>query len=306
MRRASLLRLVGRAYRFVNRPYYLYQPGRLARRLTGSPDRGGEPHLERTAWGSQLYCFDDPLGSALHRTGVYELAVGEALVRLAESGETALDAGANVGLFSSLLAGAVGSSGRVISFEPHPEIHSLLERNVELWRSEGVDNVVPRRAAVSSTSGLGALHVGSEFEANRGTASLQPIEGEALRAPLEVATVRLDEEIEGGVGVLKLDVEGNEHEALSGATRLLTERAIRDIVFESHREPPTPVTELLAGYGYAIFGLREGLSGPLLRAPGTNAWRANWDPPTLIATADPDRALARFKRRGWMTLRRRR
>ena len=67
------------------------------------------------------------------------------------------------------------------------------------------------------------------------------------------------------VGVLKLDVEMHELEALRGADGLLSRKLIRDIVFEEHRAAPTPVTTLLESYGYEIIGIRQGLGGPVTR-----------------------------------------
>jgi hypothetical protein len=61
-----------RLYRFVNRPYYWYRPSQIATRLSRKPRPGGGPELLRTAWGSHLYCWPDPLGRAVARTGVYD------------------------------------------------------------------------------------------------------------------------------------------------------------------------------------------------------------------------------------------
>jgi hypothetical protein len=138
------------------------------------------------------------------------------------------------------------------------------------------------------------------FAANKGTASLERREGEST----DVATVRLDEAVSGLVGVLKLDVEGHELAALEGAEGLLARGLIRDIVFEEHRPPPTPVTELLESRGYTVLSVRQGLRGPILCAPEEAYSFKLWDPPALLATTDPERAHRRLARRGWRSLRR--
>lgn len=297
---------VARAYRFVNRPYYLYRPVRLLRRARRRPTPAPreQPRLLETAWGSRLYCFGDSVGDAVERTGTYELVVAEALARLAHAGETAVDAGANVGLFSNLLANLLGDAGRVLAFEPHPDIHQLLVRNIGYWHSaEALGNVDARPQALSSGSGAGELTVWEDFAANRGTASLEPMQRGAART-VQVPTVRLDDVVGGRVGVLKIDVEEHELPALHGAERLLAEGRIRDVVFESHREPPTEVTDYLGAHGYTVLAVRQALSGPLLCAPHDGAWRRTWDPPTLLATCEPARARERFRPRGWRSLRR--
>jgi FkbM family methyltransferase len=287
-----------KAYRFVNRPYYWYRPAQLAQRIRATTPAEGGQQLVRTAWGAEIYCFADPLGSAVARTGVYDLIVAETLARLADRGETAVDAGANVGVMSSLLAHAVGAAGRVVSFEPHPLIFTTLERNVTRW-NEGAATapVDARQAAVSSRAGTSALATDpATFADNKGTASLERSEG---ADSTEVRTVRLDEELEGEVGVLKLDVEMHELAALEGAGAL----SVRDIVFEEHDVPPTAVTTLLEERGYSILGLRQGLAGPVLGTPAEAYARRLWDPPALLATRAPQRARERLRRRGWLALR---
>jgi FkbM family methyltransferase len=291
-----------RAYRFVNRPYYWYRPSQLALRLRAETDRGDGPRLVRTAWGSQLYCWPDPLGRAVARTGVYDLTVAETLARLADPGETAVDAGANVGLMSNLLAYAVGPTGRVVSFEPHPEIFQTLRRNVERWREiERIVVIDPRQAAVSSSRGTLPLAVDPvTFANNKGTASLEHSDP---AHSTEVRTVRLDAELEGAIAVLKLDVEMHELAALEGAQELLATGLVRDIVFEEHEPPPTPVTELLEAHGYTVLSVRQGIAGPILCSAAEARSRKLWDPPALLATNDPERAQRRLRRRGWRTLR---
>jgi FkbM family methyltransferase len=293
---------VQRAYRFLNRPYYWYRPSQLALRLRAKEEPGGGLRLVRTAWGAQLYCWPDPLGRAVARTGVYDLTVAETLARLAEPGESAIDAGANVGLMSSLLARAVGPRGRVTSFEPHPLIYGTLARNVALWeREEHVRTIETRQAAVSARAGTLPLAVDPEaFARNKGTASLEHTDGANAT---DVRTVRLDEEVAEHVGVLKLDVEMHELAALEGAEALLSRRLIRDVLFEEHEPPPTPVTRLLEDHGYAVLSVRQGLTGPILCAPEEAYSKKLWDPPALLATADPERARRRLRRRGWVSLR---
>jgi FkbM family methyltransferase len=297
-----------RAYRFVNRPYYWLRPSQIAIRLralrSASDDDGGggEPRLARTAWGSRLYCWPDPLGLAVERTGVYDLVVAETLARLADPGETAVDAGANVGFVSNLLAHAVGRSGRVVAFEPHPQIFQTLSRNATRLRDvDGLDVLELNQAAVSTTSGMLPLGIDpATFAQNKGTASLEQA---GSTESTDVRTVRLDDSLTVPVGVLKLDVEGHELAALEGAERLLREQRVRDILFEEHQPPPTAVTELLQAHGYSVFGVRQGLLGPVLCSPQQAYERQLWDPPALLATADPERAAARLKPRGWVCLR---
>lgn len=300
-RRSSL---AARVYRLANKPYYWYRPLQLLRRLRPQSGADGEVRLVRTAWGSHLYCWPDPLGRAVARTGVYDLVVTETLARLADPGETAIDAGANVGFMSNLLAHAVGPLGRVVSFEPHPAVLDTLRRNVARWRDlERIENVHVRGAAVSASAGRLALAVDpATFARNKGTASVDYFEP-AGSAQVEVQATRLDDELTDPIGVLKLDLEGHEHAALEGARSLLCAGLIRDIVFEEHLPPPTEVTRLLESHGYTIMGVSQGVTGPIVGAPAAAHERKLWDPPALLATRDAERAVDRLKRSGWLCLR---
>ena len=171
-----------------------------------------------------------------------------------------------------------------------------------LWeREEHLTAIDVRQAAVSASAGTLPLAVDPvAFAHNKGTASLEPCAGADAT---DVQTVRLDEEVCRPIGVLKLDVEMHELAALQGAEALLSRRLIRDIVFEEHEPPPTPVTRLLEAHGYAVLSVRQGLTGPILCAPEEAHSRKLWDPPALLATSDPQRARERLRRRGWVSLR---
>jgi FkbM family methyltransferase len=337
--------LTRKAYRLVNRPYYWYRPAQLILRMRTPASSPGAPRLLRTAWGSYLYCWPDPLGNSIARTGTYDLIVAETLARLADPGETAIDAGANVGVMSNLLAHAVGADGRVVAFEPHPLIFQTLSSNVSRWRAmEHLDTIEIRQVAVSSSTGVLPLTIEPDvFAHNKGTASLEgsaskgtasldgstskgaaslegsaskgtasldgstpkgaaSLEGSASGEASDVQTVPLDEALSGPVGVLKLDVEHHELAALHGAERLLSGGLIRDILFEEHQPPPTPVTALLEAHGYTVLGVRQGTIGPLLSTPAQAYEKQLWDPPALLATLDPARVRRRLRRRGWVCL----
>ena len=106
------------------------------------------------------------------------------------------------------------------------------------------------------------------------------------------------------IGLLKLDVEYYEENILRGAERLLKHRLIRDIVFESHKRYPTPVTQLLEAWGYHIFELDFKLLGLTVSPAGSsqNQARRSGDAPNCLATIDPARALIRLRKAGWRVL----
>jgi FkbM family methyltransferase len=295
--------------RLTNKPHYLWRPGQLVRRAVHARRRAAGPTLSLPLpWGAHLECFSgDAIASSIARTGVYDLLMTEALFRLADPGETAVDAGANVGYASSALAAAVGVAGRVLAVEPHPAVHRLLARNAGRWKREcpALAPIELCPLALSNERGDGALATGATFAANRGTATLAPEFRTFAAAQVAVPLVTLDELMAGRpIGVLKLDVEGHEREVLEGAREQLGTGLVRDVLVETRGPWADPVTELLGEHGYAIFETRSTLMGPRIGAAGPDAAADYLEPPTLLATREPDRLLRRFRRPGWRALRR--
>ena len=123
----------------LNKPYYLFRPRqlfiRLKRRLSGyKPINDSEQVV--LPWKMPIRVRpSDMIGSAIIRAGVYDPCVSEVLWRLLDKEETAIDAGANIGQMTSLMARRVGEKGKVLSFEPHPHIFQELTANVALWQT---------------------------------------------------------------------------------------------------------------------------------------------------------------------------
>jgi len=255
---------------------------------------------QRMAWGAEIYCWPDAVGRTIARTGVYDLPAMETAYRLADVGETAVDVGANIGFMTAILGRAVGTSGHLISYEPHPLVCDALKQNVALWAPDQLAHIDVRQLAVSSSEGTATLGVHENFSTNRGGSSL---DSDRPGSTVEVRVVRLDHQLSTPVGLLKIDIEGHELKALEGASRLLASGAIRDILLEEKDRPPTPVTSLLDHHGYQLFSVRQGLSGPIL-SDVTDAYdRQRGDPPAILATKNPERARSLMKPRGWQSLR---
>jgi hypothetical protein len=75
-------------------------------------------------------CRDRGLAPHLMLDGYWEYWVSDFMWRNIKPGDTVIDVGANLGYYSVLMADLVGSTGRVVSFEPNPRLFELLQRNV--------------------------------------------------------------------------------------------------------------------------------------------------------------------------------
>jgi FkbM family methyltransferase len=299
-------------WRALNKPYYVFRPTQLARRLLRTIREPSPTGWEtvRLPWGSDIDIRpSEAIGSSIARTGVFELTVSETIWRLLDRGELAVDVGANVGYMTSLMAARVGPSGRVLAFEPHPELFRRLTDNARGWaQAPATGQIAAHNLALSNRIGTSSLYTKADFDLNMGTATMQEPEGSSAgrsTSALPVELIRLDILLGESerVGVLKVDVEGHELSVFLGASELLSDGRIRDILFEAHEPLPTPASELLESYGYRLYGLDQRFAGVSLSSSASNRSFPLWDAPTYLATNQPARALDLMARRGWAVLR---
>lgn len=241
----------------------------------------------------------DAIGHAILHLGVYDLPVTETIFRLLDAGDVAVDAGANIGQMTSLMAFKTGSRGRVLAFEPHPEIFRELGKNIALWNGAGVAATSAHQCALSNRGGEGTLNIPPGFQVNRGLASLASTHETVASFPVQLN--RLDSFIEQA-GLLKLDVEGHELRVLEGCDSLLKERRIRDIIFEDHSPYPSEAALYLESSGYTVFDIGSNLFGPKITPASACASSRQWEPQSRIAAADPARTLDRLGKPGWRVL----
>jgi FkbM family methyltransferase len=290
------------------KPHFVFRPRQAATRLREArrPDAEGRERQVALPWGARIDCLrDEHIGSALARIGIYDLAVSEALARLIDSGETVVDAGANIGYMTSIMAWRAGPSGRVLSFEPNPAVLGRLRANVDRWRTAGAyASIEICPVALSDSDGHATLRATAEFELAMGTASLSEHSADDSAISWEVDTRQLDNYIgENTVGVIKLDVEGHELEVMKGAQVAFADGRIRDVLLEDRGTGPSSKLDFLARHGFEIFNLDERLLG--LRVTGGRRpprRRVAYDPQTFLATRDAGRAIRRLRGIGWTSL----
>lgn len=279
------------------KPEYLFRPSNILRRLRfWNTTELPTPMCIQVRGRSFRVDPNEVIGRQVLHFGLFDLLVTEALLRLADPGELAVDVGANVGYTALVLAEAVGQTGRVLAFEPHPDIFAELTKNTAGLPVESV------KAAVSDHGGLAKLHIPLTFLSNHGIASLEPCD---TSTDVEVEAITLDQILTPphSVGVMKIDIEGHELNALQGASSLLQEGRIRDIIIEEHNPATSKVVGFLTDRGYRIFLLHKTFFGPKLVESTAKITPSRWESPSLLATLDPHRAQMRFEGRGWKSLR---
>lgn len=181
--------------------------------------------------------FGRRLGNALYRSAfpIYrplysafkarsDRAERRLLKQFLHEGSVAVDAGANIGIYSVFLSECVGPSGMVYSFEPSPENFAHLTKAVC-----HLANVQAQQAAISATTGEQLLYVSNDLNVDH---RLYPTND--ARQTVSIRAIALDDFFPPGtrVDLLKLDIQGYELHALRGAARVLSDNPRLNLLLE--------------------------------------------------------------------------
>lgn len=180
---------------------------------------------------------------------------------LLQAGEVVVDVGANFGAYCLEAAQAVGSSGRVVAFEPSSQTAAHLRASVE---RNGFDHVSVQQVALGGERGTAELSLGSSPE-------LAQLGADGPSEPVRVDLLSDHDEAVRGMSFLKLDAEGSE------------EAIVRASVDTLRREGPLVMFELRHGaqvneglldamtetLGFSLYQLCPGLAALVPFDPGT-------------------------------------
>ncbi len=155
--------------------------------------------------------------------GTHEPVMQETLAGLGDlTGWSCWDLGAHYGLYSIGLARRTGPTGEVAAFEPNPLSFARLERHRQM---NGLGWLKTFQTAVSDRAGEAEFYTYGNLES---TTTHLPYENESPgpdTKPIRVPLLRLDDLVAAGSlrapNLVKIDVEGHAHRALTGAREAL-------------------------------------------------------------------------------------
>jgi FkbM family methyltransferase len=237
--------------------------------------------LTTTIYGHKMYVDTRDLSLAPHilLDGYWERPVTDVFLSVLRPGMRVVEIGPNSGWFSLLAAELVGSSGKLVLFEPNPRMADILMRNMSingfLDRSQVVDKAVFSASQRIEFGVYEKYAGGSGLFANKAqaaraehpAASLHPQFNDVLRM-IEVEAVALDSYFAPGIRIdlMKIDAEGAEPHILAGAGRLLEENKHMQIILEfSPRllrlggSSPETFYDGIRAWGFRIFRIEPDL-----------------------------------------------
>ena len=190
------------------------------------------------------------------------------ILKSIQPGNTVVDIGAHKGAYTYWLRKRVGTSGKVISFEPQPELAKYLTDMVGLykWKNVSVEN-----SGLSSEIGQMTLHIPSHSPSPGATFEKKFSARDVVRThSVEVTT--LDEYVNRNIPkeritFIKCDVEGHEFEVFKGAENILRDQK-PILMFECeqrhHKEHSIyDIFNYLNSMGYKGFFFIDGKIRPL-------------------------------------------
>ena len=288
-------------------PAYLYNPKQIFIRLARQFSVPGDSEMVCLPWGHRLLVNPrEFIGHAIWQQGIHEINVCEAIARLVRPGDTVMDIGANIGFMTSLLAKAVGPTGEVLAFEPHPELNERLRANISVFSDAACGRVTAEAVALSDADGENWLMFdAATFSKNSGTAGLREASFAPGKESVKVQTRRLDSVVHDRIiGLVKIDVEGAELCVLRGAERTLAERRIKAILYEDFKPAESGIAEFLRGCGFSVFYLDGNLVRPQVHLVEKNftPWRRGLDE-NFLAVLDSRDLFRDYRQAGWRVFR---
>lgn len=227
------------------------------------------------AGGLRFRCYPDSheAGNLIYFNGCPDPNEMMFMERYLRAGDTFIDVGANIGVYTLHAARLVGGTGRVLAFEPTPESCRRLQENVAL---NAATCVMVQQAAVSDHCGT------MSFIDDRDTGNSFTFDSSYGGHSISVPVTTLDETL-GGLrcALVKIDAEGAEPLILRGACQAIAQRRLPvlqlELVERFVRRAGSSVTEirdLLLQSDYALWtyaGAENNLrpwSEPIPRQPG--------------------------------------
>lgn len=154
----------------------------------------------------------------IQKFGIWEPEITDLISKYLLAGQTFVDIGANIGYHSLYASTIVGEKGKIVSYEPLLRLGEQMNKSI---KENNFSNIKIYNVALSDKIGKAKLSLVSE---NVGASSIQVVENDRdVEGEIEVNIDLLDNFSDKftRLDMIKIDIEGNEFEALRGAEKLL-------------------------------------------------------------------------------------
>lgn len=196
----------------------------------------------------------DWIQQQLYFLGDYEKSEIDYLYSILKEGDTFMDVGGNIGLFSLNASKIVGNAGKVYAFEAFKPNYEKFSKHLTI---NDFKNVTLEHLAVSEDIGFIEI-LYNESYGNVGMASSYL---EDFTAKEKVPSISLDGYVKDKeipkINLIKIDIEGGEFSALKGMSEILTHQQpkiiieINNIALKSSGHSEDELIQILLQKGYS-------------------------------------------------------
>lgn len=202
----------------------------------------GNIQIKLTRYGYITFFTNDMfIGRSFDLYGEYCQDLIKVITQLVKINSTVIDVGANIGAITLPLAKMVGRQGRVIAFEPMPQLFNMLCANIAL---NDLQQIVPMRYAVGNEREIVKLWV--QQPGNIGSVTIGQGKDEAQ-------TILLDDLQLKTCHFMKIDVEGYEQQVIEGATNTIKKFRPLLMVENDRIDKSANLIKLLQNLDYRLF-----------------------------------------------------
>jgi len=207
-------------------------------------------------YGRMLYPAQDLyVGRSLALYGEFSEWEAEVFRHFVRPGDMVVEAGANIGAHTVLLARLAGPDGAVLAFEPQPVLFQVLCANLALNQ---ITTVVAEQKGLARRAGFAHIpNLDYGAQGNFGGLSLELVQ-DGVKVPLGM----LDAYRLNRCDFLKIDVEGMELQVLEGGAD--TVHRLRPVLYVENDRPEKShdLQEFLLALDYRVWWHRPALFHP--------------------------------------------
>jgi FkbM family methyltransferase len=193
-------------------------------------------------------------------TKAYEPDIVNLISQKTPVNKDAINVGANIGLYSNLLAELINTDKKVLAIEPTPGAFKYLEANIK--RNKNCNKIFTFNGIATDVPGLSKINIieGKEEYSSVGVISHYAVEKEkCISVDIEGDTIdQLVEKFKLQPGIIVIDVEGSEYQVLKGAIETIRKfkpiiiSELDDKLLKNLNTTTFQVVELLEMNGYTV------------------------------------------------------
>lgn len=190
---------------------------------------------------------DDYIGKAFEKYGEFSDAEAELFKQICAKDDIVVDIGANIGAHTLLFSQLVGEKGRVFAYEPQRVVFQTLCANMAI---NSIQNTECYQTVISSESKTTLIpDIRYDLPGNHGGFKVQE-----FNSGVKIPVSTLDELLDvPRLKLIKIDVEGMEHNVIEGAQNTITFHKPFLYVENDQPDKSKALIEKIQSFDYRLF-----------------------------------------------------